>query len=140
MRSEWSERSERSEWSRRINCLERRMYGASTRERSTRTKVINTRTNTRTNTRMGTRTNTRMEVFIVEKKTNTPKSVCNDVSRYLHQSYRLCLWLEMMNVVHPTSVVLPRGLTSRQGYRRIVLQGTLLHHILTCQGQRFHCL
>lgn len=132
MRSEWSERSERSEWSIRINCLERRMYGASTRERSTRTKVINTRTNTRTCTRM--------EVFIVEKKTNTPKSVCNDVSRYLHQSYRLCLWQEMINVFHPTSVVLPRGLTSRQGYRRIVLQGKLLHHILTCQGQRYHCL
>ena len=62
-------------------------------ENSTRTKVINTRTGTRMNTRM----NTRMEVFIVEeKKASTHKSACFDVSRYPRQSYRLCLWREMM--------------------------------------------
>ena len=67
---------------------------------NTRKEVINTRTDTRTDTRMkviNTRMNTRMKVFIVEeKKTSTPKSACNDVSRYPHQSYRLCLWREMM--------------------------------------------
>ena len=44
------------------------------------------------------------------------------------------------NVFPPAIAVLPRGLTSRQDYRRIVRQAKQLHRTRTCQGQCFRCL